>query len=151
MSAVLAETDPLDLLIYAAGAVNRSSLREMSLTEAERLEAVNCSGLALALKYARFNLGARVILLGVYPELVTVPGLAAYAASKLGAEALLNVARKEFRREEVRCILVRLPAVATGLWDLLGGPLKSALHPQEAATRILDSVLVEPPPEVVKL
>lgn len=151
VSAALAETGPLDLLIYAAGAVSRASLREMSRAEAERLGVANCSGLALTLKHARFNSGARVILLGVYPELVTVPGLAAYAASKLGAEALLNVARKEFRREGVRCTLVRLPAVATRLWVLLGGPPKSALHPQEAATRILDSVLVEPPPEVVEL
>ncbi|GEM86361.1 short-chain dehydrogenase [Meiothermus granaticius NBRC 107808] len=151
VSAALAEAGPLDLLIYAAGAVSRASLREMSRAEAERIEMANCGGVALTLKYARFTSGARVILLGVYPELVTVPGLAAYAASKLGAEALLNVARKEFRREGVRCTLVRLPAVATGLWAPLGGPPKSALQPQEAAARILDRALVEPPPEVVEL
>lgn len=151
VQAALAETGPLDLLIYAAGAVSKASLRETSRVEVERLEVANSWGLALTLKYARFNPAARVVLLGVYPDLVMVPGLFAYAASKLGAEALLGVARKEFRREGVRFTLVRLPAVATGLWTPLGGAPKQALNPDEAAQRILEGTLVESPPELLEV
>ncbi|RDI95070.1 SDR family NAD(P)-dependent oxidoreductase [Meiothermus sp. QL-1] len=142
------EVGPLDLLIYAAGAAHKASLREESQDGLEHLFTANLGGCFLALKYLAFNPGARVALLGVYPDFVTVPGLGAYAATKLGAEALLQTARKEFRREGVRFTLVRLLAVATGLWAPLGGPPKTALPPEAAAERILQGLLAEPPPEV---
>jgi len=151
VQALAEEVGPLDLLIYAAGAVQKASLREQGVGDLERLTAANLMGLALLLKYATFNPHARVVILGVYPELITAPGLSAYVASKLGAEGLLNVARKEFRREGVGFCLVRLPAVATGLWAPLGGAPKNALHPDQAATRILEGVLCEPMPEVLEI
>jgi cyclic-di-GMP-binding biofilm dispersal mediator protein len=151
VQALAEEVGLLDLLVYAAGAVHKAGLREQHMADLERLTAANLGGLALLLKYAKFNPNARVVLLGVYPELISVPGLSAYAASKLGAEGLLNVARKEFRREGVRFCLVRLPAVATGLWAPLGGAPKSALHPEQAAARIVEGVLSEPMPEVLEI
>jgi NAD(P)-dependent dehydrogenase (short-subunit alcohol dehydrogenase family) len=151
VQALAEEVGPLDLMIYAAGAVSKASLREQEVGDLERLITANLGGLALLLKYLRFNPNARVVVLGVYPEFVSVPGLSAYAASKLGAEGLLNVARKEFRREGVRFCLVRLPAVATGLWAPLGGAPKSALSPDLAATRIVEEALREPMPEVVEI
>ncbi len=151
VQALAAEVGPLDLLIYAAGAVSKSSLRELSGADLERLTTANLGGLSLALKYATFNPNARVVVLGVYPDLITVPGLSAYVATKLGAEGLTNVARKEFRREGVRFCLVRLPAVATMLWAPLAGAPKTALHPDDAATRILEGVLAEPMPDVLEV
>lgn len=151
VQALAQEVGPLDLLIYAAGAVQKASLREQSMADLERLTTANLGGLALLLKYAQFNPNARVVVLGVYPELIAVPGLSVYVASKLGAEGLLNVARKEFRREGVRFCLVRLPAVATSLWAPLGGAPKNALHPDEAAARILEGVLSEPMPDVLEV
>ena len=151
VQALAEEVGPLDLMIYAAGAVSKASLREQEVGDLERLITANLGGLALLLKYLRFNPNARVVVLGVYPEFVSVPGLSAYTASKLGAEGLLNVARKEFRREGVRFCLVRLPAVATGLWAPLGGAPKSALSPDLAATRIMEEALREPMPEVVEI
>lgn len=151
VQALAEEVGPLDLLVYAAGAVYRAGLREQSATDLERLTAANLGGLAMLLKYSRFHPNARVVVLGVYPELISVPGLSAYVASKLGAEGLLNVARKEFRREGVRFCLVRLPAVATGLWAPLGGAPKSALHPDQAAARIVEGTLSEPMPEVLEI
>ncbi|MBO1437200.1 SDR family NAD(P)-dependent oxidoreductase [Meiothermus sp. CFH 77666] len=151
VQALAEEVGPLDLLLYAAGAVQKAGLREQSMADLERITAANLGGLALLLKYARFNPQARVAVLGVYPELIAVPGLSAYLATKLGAEGLLNVARKEFRREGVRFCLVRLPAVATGLWAPLGGAPKTALHPDEVAMRILGGVLAEPVPEVLEV
>lgn len=151
VQALAEEVGPLDLLLYAAGAVSKNSLRELNGADLERLTAANLGGLALLLKYARFNPQARVAVLGVYPDRITVPGLSAYVATKLGAEGLVNVARKEFRREGVRFCLVRLPAVATPLWAPLGGAPKTALHPDEAAARILEGVLAEPMPEVLEI
>lgn len=151
VQALAQEVGPLDLLIYAAGAVQKASLREQGMDDLERLSAANLTGLALVLKYATFNPQARGVLLGVYPELIAVPGLSGYAATKLGAEGLLNVARKEFRREGVRFCLVRLPAVATGLWAPLGGAPKNALHPDEAAARILEGVLSESMSDVLEI
>lgn len=151
VQALAEEVGPLDLLLYAAGAVQRAGLREQSMADLERLLAANLGGLALLLKYARFNPQARVAVLGVYPELIAVPGLSGYVATKLGAEGLVSVARKEFRREGVRFCLVRLPAVATDLWAPLGGAPKTALHPDEAAARILEGVLAEPLTEVLEI
>ncbi|MFN4232728.1 MAG: short-chain dehydrogenase, partial [Thermus sp.] len=50
-----------------------------------------------------------------------------------------------------RLVLVRLPAVATGLWAPLGGPPKGALSPEEAVRRVLEGVFQEPPPEVLEV
>ncbi len=149
--ALAEEVGPLDLLLYAAGAVQKAGLREQSMADLERLLVANLGGLALLLKYARFNPQARVAVLGVYPEPIAVPGLSGYVATKLGAEGLVSVARKEFRREGVRFCLVRLPAVDTDLWAPLGGAPKTALHPDEAAARILEGVLAEPLPEVLEI
>ncbi len=151
VQALAEEVGPLDLLLYGAGAVQKAGLREQSMADLERLAAANLTGLALLLKYVKFNPQARVAVLGVYPELIAVPGLSAYMATKLGAEGLVSVARKEFRREGVRFCLVRLPAVATGLWAPLGGAPKTALHPDEVAARILEGVLAEPVPEVLEI
>lgn len=151
VQALAQEVGPLDLLVYAAGAVYKAGLRQQGMSDFAGLAAVNLEGLALLLKYTTFNPQARVVVLGVYPDLVSVPGLSAYAATKLGAEGLLSVARKEFRREGVRFCLVRLPAVATGLWAPLGGAPKNALHPDQAAARILEGILSEPMPEVLEV
>lgn len=142
---------PLDLLVYAVGAVERSPLRGLPRSAFETVLGANLTGAYLVLKHARFTPGGRGVFLGAYPGYVRVPGFAAYAAAKAGLEALLDVARKEFRREGVHLILVRLPAVATGLWTPLGGPPKGALSPEEAASRLLSEALKDPPPEVVEI
>ena len=145
------EAGALDLLIYAAGAVSKGSLRETSSRDLERLANANQNGFALLLKHARFSPNATVVMLGVYPDFVTVPGMSAYAASKLGAETVLKVARKEFRREGTRFVLVRLPAVATDLWLPMGGAPKTAMSAEVAAEKILEGILVEQPPEVLEI
>ncbi len=151
VQALAAEVGPLDLFIYAAGAVVRQGLRELDAKDLERLFTANLKGLTLALKHLSFRPGARGVVLGVYPELVSVPGLAAYTASKLAAEGVLHVARREFRREGVRFCLVRLPAVATPLWAPFGEPPKNALTPAQAAERILEGALADPLPETLEV
>lgn len=142
---------PLDLLVYAVGAVERTPLRGLSRSSFEEVLAANLTGAFLVLKHARFAPGGRGLFIGAYPRYVQVPGFAAYAAAKAGLEALLASARREYRKEGVHLILARLPAVATGLWTPLGGPPQGALSPEEAASRLLAEALKDPPQEVVEI
>lgn len=137
VASLLEEVGPLDRLIYAAGAVVRTPLRQTPRDGLEEVLAANFLGAFFALKHARLNPGAKALFLGAYPAYVEVPGFAAYAASKRALESLLNTARKEWRREGVGLVLVRLPAVDTPLWGPLGGAPRGALAPEEAARRIL--------------
>jgi cyclic-di-GMP-binding biofilm dispersal mediator protein len=141
----------LDLLVYAAGAVVRVNLREMSLAEWERVMAANLTGAFFVLKHAQWNSPAQAIFLGVYLDFVRVNGLSVYAASKAALEMMLAVARREMRQSGVRLTLVRLPEVATNLWSVFGGPPKRAFSPDEVAQRIIEGALVEPPPEVLEI
>ncbi|APD10309.1 MULTISPECIES: SDR family NAD(P)-dependent oxidoreductase [Thermus] len=149
--ALLEEAGPLDLLLHAVGVAGRAPVRQ---TPRDLLEGMLQAHLLTAhhvLKHARFRPGARAVFFGAYPAYVRFPAFAAYAAAKGALEAYLEAARKEFRREGVHLVLVRLPAVATALWNPLGGPPKGALAPEEAAQRVLRGVLAEPPPEVLEV
>lgn len=148
---MLNQVGELDLLIYAAGAVAKASVRQMDLSEWRKVVDANLTGAFFVLKHARFNKGARAAFIGVYPELVRVNGLSAYAVSKLGLEMLLSVARREMRAEGVNLVLVRLPEVATNLWSVFGVAPRRALSPEEAAQKILDNLFVEPCPEVIEI
>lgn len=146
-----AQVGELDLLVYAAGAVAKVSVRQMDFSEWKRVLDANLTGAFLVLKHARFNKGAKAVFVGVYPELVNVKGLSAYAVSKFGLEALLSVARREMRTEGINLILVRMPEVATPLWSVFGVVPKRALQPEEAAKKVIDSIFTEPCPEVVEI
>jgi NAD(P)-dependent dehydrogenase (short-subunit alcohol dehydrogenase family) len=87
--------------------------------------------LALSLRFLGRALWGRPI-----PEALTEHALAAL-------ETYLEVARKELRKEGVRLVLVRLPAVATPLWAPLGGPPRGAQAPDEAARKVLEAVLAD--------
>ncbi|GAA6756635.1 SDR family NAD(P)-dependent oxidoreductase [Thermus thalpophilus] len=149
--ALLEEAGPLDLLLHAVGVAGRAPVRELGRNLLEEMLSIHLLTAHHALKYARFRPGARAVFFGAYPHYVQVPGFAAYAAAKGALEAYLGAARREFRREGVHLVLVRLPAVATGLWTPLGGPPKGTLTPEEAAKRVLAGVLAEPPPETLEV
>lgn len=149
--ALLEEVGPLDLLVHAVGKAGRASVREAGRDLLEGMLAAHLLTAAFLLKHARFQRGARAVFFGAYPRYVQVPGFAAYAAAKGALEAYLEAARKELAREGVHLVLVRLPAVATGLWAPLGGPPKGALSPEEAARKVLEGVLKDPPPQVLEV
>lgn len=148
---MMAQVGELDLLIYAAGAVAKVNVRQMDFSEWKRVMDANLTGAFFVLKHARFNKGARAVFIGVYPELVRVNGLSAYAVSKSGLETLLNVARREMRSESINLVLVRLPEVATSLWSVFGVIPKRALEPEFAAQKILEGIFVDPCPEVIEI
>lgn len=149
--ALLEEVGPLDLLVHAVGVAGKASTREVGRDLLEGMLAAHLLTAALVLKHARWQRGARAVFFGAYPRYVQVPGFAPYAAAKGALEAYLEAARKELLREGVHLLLVRLPAVATGLWTPLGGPPKNALSPEEAAQRVLAGVLAEPPPPLLEV
>lgn len=149
--ALLAEAGELDMLLHAVGLAARGPVRDTGRDLLERMLQTHFLSAAFLLKHARFRQGGRAVFFGAYPTYVQVPGFAAYAAAKGALEWYLEAARKELRREGVRLVLVRLPAVATGLWAPLGGPPKGALTPEEAAQKVVEGVLREPPPEVLEV
>ncbi len=151
VQALMEEVDGVDLLLHAVGRAGRAPVRELGRDLLEGMLLSHLLTAALVLKHVRFRPGARAVFFGAYPAYVRVPGFAAYAAAKAALEAYLETARKELRREGVHLVVVRLPAVATGLWAPLGGPPKGALAPMEAAKRVLEGVLREPPPETLEL
>ena len=149
--ALLEEVGPLDLLVHAVGKAGRASVREAGRDLVEEMLAAHLLTAAFVLKHARFQKGARAVFFGAYPRYVQVPGFAAYAAAKGALEAYLEAARKELLRERVHLVLVRLPAVATGLWAPLGGPPKGALSPEEAARKVLEGLFREPVPALLEV
>ncbi|AEV16072.1 Short-chain dehydrogenase/reductase SDR [Thermus sp. CCB_US3_UF1] len=149
--ALLEEAGPVDLLLHAVGVGARAPVRETPRDLLEETLQAHLLTAHLALKHARFRPGARAAFFGAYPAYVRVPGFAAYAAAKGALEAYVEAARKEFRREGVHLVVVRLPAVATGLWDPLGGPPRHALSPEEAAAKVLQGLLQEPPAELLEV
>jgi cyclic-di-GMP-binding biofilm dispersal mediator protein len=149
--ALLEEVGPLDLLLHAVGVAGKAPVREVGREALEGMMAAHLLTAAFLLKHARFSRGARVVFFGAYPAYVRVPGFAPYAAAKGALEAYVEAARKELLREGAHLVLVRLPAVATGLWTPLGGPPRGALSPEEAAKRVLEGVLREPPPALLEV
>ncbi|NGO39058.1 SDR family NAD(P)-dependent oxidoreductase [Limisphaera ngatamarikiensis] len=147
-SALLEQAGPVDLLFHAVGVAGRAPARETGRQLLEAMLSAHFLSAANVLKYARFGQGARAVFFGAYPAYVRVPGFGAYAAAKAALEAYLEVARKELRKDGVRLILVRLPAVATPLWTPLGGPPRGALAPEEAARKVLEAVLGDAGDEV---
>ncbi len=149
--ALCEEAGELDLLFHAVGSAARAPVREVEREAVERLLGDHFLSALFLLKHARFRPGARAVFFGAYPKYVQVSGFAAYAAAKGALEWYLEAARKEFRKEGVHLVLVRLPAVATGLWAPLGGPPRGALPPEEAVRLVLEGVLGERPPEILEV
>ncbi|MEZ0322108.1 MAG: SDR family NAD(P)-dependent oxidoreductase [Thermus sp.] len=149
--ALMEEAGPLDLLLHAVGLAAKAPLRALGREALEGMMAAHLLTAHLVLKHARFRPEARAVFFGAYPNYVQVPGFAAYAAAKAALEGYLGAARKELGREGVYVVVVRLPAVATPLWEPLGGPPRGALFPEEAARRVLSEVLAEPPPETLEV
>lgn len=149
VEALFSDVEPVDLLVYAAGAIEPAPLSMMTADAWARTLETNLTGLFYVLKYAdsKLNQGARVFVLGARPELVNARGLGAYAAAKAGVAALLGVASQEFRRK-ASFTLVLPKAVDTAFWGGVGRPPKDALRPEEVAEAIMTSLAGEPEGEL---
>ena len=138
VAAASGEVDQLDLWIYAVGDINASKVADDAPDAWQRILDANLVGAYLAAHYS-LPLVARdghLIFLGAISERLRLPRLSAYAASKAGLEAFVEVLGKEERKRRVT--IVRPAAVDTPLWEK--APFKlppGALSPDETAERIL--------------
>lgn len=98
--------DRLDVLVNAAGIEIEKTIEGTSLSEWNRIFAVNVTGTFLVSKYAlpllRSAKGASVINLGSYDGFIADPSLAAYCASKGAIHALTRAMACDHGAEGIR-------------------------------------------------
>lgn len=134
------EVSEVDLMIYAAGDILASRVKDMSPAEWQRVMDANLSGAFFATHFALPLLAenAYLVYLGAVSERLHLPGLAAYAAAKSGLESFADTLRKEERKRRV--LVVRPGAVATPFWEKVPLRLpKDAPSPQKVSRRILQA------------
>ena len=134
------EVDAVDFWCYAAGDILHSKVHEMSPNDWQRILSANLTGAYYAIHYSMPLLSedAHIIFVGAVSERLRLPGLSAYAASKVGLEAFAEALSKEERKK--RITVVRPGAVATPLWDKV--PLRlpeDAASPDKVADKILEA------------
>ena len=132
--------DEINLWIYAAGDITSSKTAEMPPDAWQRIVDANLTGAFLTTHYSLPLLAAdaHLVYLGAISERLRLPGLAAYAAAKVGLEAFAETLGKEERKH--RITVVRPGAVSTPFWEKV--PLRlpaSALSPEAVAQHIIDS------------
>jgi|GEM_PF-157072 len=145
LAALADDVTPIDLLVYAVGVARPEPLSAADRDAWDEQWRVNALGFALTLKHlgARLAQGARVVVIGAQPELAAARSMAGYAASKAALDAIARVAALELRRQRTTVTMVRPPAVASRLWEPLGGAPKGALDAQVVARAVAAS-LAEP-------
>ena len=83
-----------------------------------------------------------ILFIGAISERLRLPGLSAYAASKVGLEAFAETLGKEERKK--RITVIRPGAVATPFWDKVPLRLpKDAAPADKVAERIYEAYLAE--------
>ncbi|GAA5436878.1 hypothetical protein Daqu01_02008 [Deinococcus aquaticus] len=134
--ALLDGLEPLDTLIYAAGAALPEPLKDADPGHVRAVWNANYFGALWVLKHGlgRLNPGARVYLIGAKPELVTARGFSQYAASKAALARAAEIARLETRGTDITLVLP--PAVDTALWAQVGRVPRGAVTPDVVAQAI---------------
>ncbi|MFT2719137.1 SDR family NAD(P)-dependent oxidoreductase [Deinococcus sp. A31D244] len=134
--ALLDGLEPLDTLIYAAGAALPEPLKDADPGHVRAVWNANYFGALWVLKHGlgRLNPGARVYLIGAKPELVTARGFSQYAASKAALARAAEIARLETRGTDITLVLP--PAVDTALWAQVGRVPRGAVTPDAVAQAI---------------
>lgn len=118
--AILSRYGRLDILINNAGVTYFKDFSNTSTKEFDEVINTNLRGLFLTTKAALPSMlerGAGTILNVLsYAVKAIYTGSSAYAASKAGAEALMNVLRAETRDKGIKIVNVFLGAVFTPIW-----------------------------------
>lgn len=132
--------EDVSLWIYAVGDNLSAKIDDMSFEDWHRILDANLNGAFAAVHYSVPLLAAdaHMVFLGAVSERLRLPGLSAYAVSKAGLEAFVDVLRKEQRGRRVT--VVRPKAVETGLWDKVPFSVpRGALKPEDVAERIVSA------------
>ncbi len=111
------EVASVEVLLYAAGDIQSFSIAEQSGEDWDRIIESNLGAVVRVVRSCLPLLSedASIVVIGAISERLRLPGLSAYATSKAGLEAWMEVLRKEQRKKKV--LLVRPSAVKTAFWE----------------------------------
>jgi len=146
----VAELGRLDLLVAAAGVAMFGPLAESRPADWDEIMAVNLRGAYLSCRAALPSMLAQrrgtIILVGSMVTGRTLPGSAAYTASKYGLLGLARVLTEELRGTGVRVGVLSSGAVDTPLWDAIPGApdRKLMVAPAQVAAAALLMATLEP-------
>jgi short-subunit dehydrogenase len=111
---------PIDVLINSAGVTYFKDFASTTIEQFDEVIATNLRGLFLTTKAVMPGMLERgsglIINVLSYAAKATYTGSSAYAASKAGAEAMMNVLRAETRNKGIKVINVYPGAVFTPIW-----------------------------------
>ena len=146
----VAELGGLDLVVAAAGMAAFGPLADTRPADWDEMMAVNLRGAYLTCRAALPTMLAQrrgtLILVGSMVTSRTLPGSAAYTASKYGLLGLARVLTEELRGTGVRVGVLSAGAVDTPLWDAIPGApdRKLMVTPAQVAAAALLMATLEP-------
>jgi NAD(P)-dependent dehydrogenase (short-subunit alcohol dehydrogenase family) len=146
----LAELGRLDVLVAAAGVAAFGPLADTRPADWDEMMAVNLRGAYLSCRAALPPMLAQrrgtFILVGSMVTSRTLPGSAAYTASKYGLLGLARVLTEEVRGTGVRVGMLSAGAVDTPLWDAIPNAPDRGLMvtPAQVAAAALLMATLEP-------
>jgi hypothetical protein len=138
---VAQETDGLDLVVYAAGAMRASLVDQFDAEGWAEVFEANLGGAQQAARAAipLLREGGHFIVIGAYTDKLVLPKFGAYAAAKAALETMVSVLAKENRK--FRFTVVRPGAVETPFWSNVPFSLpKNAARPENVAEAVLAHV-----------
>lgn len=117
---ILSEVGSLEILINNAGVTYFKDFESTSIEEFDEVIATNLRGLFLTTKGVLGSMlqkgSGSIINILSYAGKSVYTGSSAYAASKAGAEALMNVLRAETRQKGIKIVNIYPGAVLTSIW-----------------------------------
>jgi NAD(P)-dependent dehydrogenase (short-subunit alcohol dehydrogenase family) len=134
------EIGNIDFWCYAAGDIVSAKVFEIAPQDWHRIISDNLTGAYYAIHYSLplLSENANIFFVGAVSERLRLPGLAAYAASKVGLEAFAEALSKGERKKGIT--VVRPGSVATSLWDKVPLQLPAdAASPKKVADKILQA------------
>lgn len=154
---LLAVGTPPDILVNNAGLFVPAAIEQTSTSDFEAALSVNLTApfriLSAFVPAMRARGRGDIVTIGSIADHTTLPGNAAYGASKHGVRALHDVVRAELRGTGVRATLVSPGPVDTSLWDEIDPdsregftPRARMLSPNAVAAAVLFAL--SQPPEV---
>jgi len=135
----LSQFDRIDVLVAAAGVAAFGPVGEGKADDWDQTMAVNLRGAYLCARAALPIMMAQrrgtIIGVGSMVTSRTLPGSAAYTASKYGLLGFCRVLAEEMRPHGVRVGVISAGAVDTPLWDAISAPPDRArmLRPEQVA------------------
>lgn len=135
------ESDGLDLMVYAAGALRNGLLDRLTPDDWAAVMNSNVTGAWLAAQASLplMKEGGYVMFIGAYIDHLVLPKMGAYAAAKAALDPLVKILAKENRK--LKFSILRPGPVATAFWE--NAPFRQpqdAKAPAVIAQAILDHV-----------